>query len=236
MILRNEYEFLPISRLDSRFGRKYRTVCGDLPSVTTILSKCKSEEDKASLDRWRLSVGEDEAKRILKESSDIGTLIHKHLECVITDTPRPSGNNLIHKQGKRFSDVIITNGFKNISHFVGCEVPLFYPYLYAGTCDAIGYYNGKLAIIDFKNSRGIKKTEHIKSYYHQLAAYVLAFNTLYNENIDKAVIMMVVRGDKNKDDSGKYLEWILEGEELKQAQDEWIEMVTRFYEMEETVK
>lgn len=225
-----EYEFLPIQRIDGNGGRKYKTICGSLPSVTTILSTCKSEEEKQSLQKWKNIVGDIEATRILKESSDIGTLIHKHLECYILGEDRPSGTNLIRKQSKELSDVIISNGFCNISHFVGCEAPLFYPELYAGTCDAIGYHNGELAIIDFKNSRGLKKIEYIQSYFLQLAAYVLAFNAMFNENIKKAVIMMAIRGDKDPNDYGKYQEWVLEGDEMVLAQNQWIEMVGKYYQ------
>ncbi len=61
-------------------SRVYNVNGENLPSVTTILKATESEDKKESLKRWRLKIGDDEAERILKESSARGTRMHKHLE------------------------------------------------------------------------------------------------------------------------------------------------------------
>ena len=51
-----------------------------LPSVTTILQATQSEEKKASLQRWKAKVGENEAERVKNEAASRGTAMHKFLE------------------------------------------------------------------------------------------------------------------------------------------------------------
>ena len=46
-----------------------------LPSVTTILSATESEEKKASLARWRQSVGQKQSEIISREASSRGIKI-----------------------------------------------------------------------------------------------------------------------------------------------------------------
>ena len=59
-------------------GKRHYSLDGsNLPSVTTILSATKSEEDKAALAAWKERVGKLEADRIKKEASSRGlSLIH----------------------------------------------------------------------------------------------------------------------------------------------------------------
>ena len=62
-------------------GKRHYSLDGsNLPSVTTILSATKSEEDKAALAAWRERVGKVEADRIKKEASSRGSSIHKFIE------------------------------------------------------------------------------------------------------------------------------------------------------------
>ena len=49
-----------------------------LPSVTTILSATKSEEEKAAIKNWR--IGLSEANRIKTEASSRGTSMHSYIE------------------------------------------------------------------------------------------------------------------------------------------------------------
>ena len=60
--------------------RKYSLGEEKLPSVTTILSATKSEEEKAALANWRQRVGFKEANRIKTEASSRGTSMHSYIE------------------------------------------------------------------------------------------------------------------------------------------------------------
>jgi hypothetical protein len=65
----------------------------------------------------------------------------------------------------------------------GSEVSLYYEELYAGTTDLVGVYKGEPAIMDFKQSRRLKKKEWVDDYYLQLVAYAEAHNKQYGTNI-----------------------------------------------------
>jgi hypothetical protein len=229
-MLVSKFAYPELTRIDSsEEGRKYNTPSGILPSVTTILSATKSAQKIKALEMWRENIGNKEADRILMESSNIGTIIHKHVERFSLGEERPSGTNLIHVNARKLADVLIEKGMSNVSEIYGVEIPLYYPSLYAGTTDCVGLHKGELAIIDFKNSRKVKKEEYVEDYKTQLVAYAEAHNMVYGTNIKKGVIMMVVRGDTVASDFGKYQEWVLEGEEFKKHQEIWAKAVDKYY-------
>ena len=151
MQISNTYTFPVLNRIDSDSGRKYVTPEGEhLPSVTTILSATK--ENEIGLIKWRERVGEDEANRIVKESTDIGTALHSNLENhLLTNTP-PTGSVLV----KLMTKLVIDKGLTNVSTVWGLESPLYAKGLFAGTTDLIATYKGNLAIVDYKNSKTIK--------------------------------------------------------------------------------
>jgi hypothetical protein len=230
MLLVPKFPYPEIKRIESDTdGRKYDTPSGILPSVTSILSKTKSAESTKALDNWKEWHGEKEAGRILKESGDIGTLLHKHLESYVKGEERPSGTNIIRIQAKKLADVMIEKGLVNVSEVWGVEVPLYYPSLYGGTTDMAGIHLGEEAIVDFKNSRKMKEEKYVEDYKSQLVAYAEAHNVVYGTNIRKGVIMIVVRGDTKPADFGKYQEFILEGNEYDKYKDEWFRRVEKYY-------
>ena len=61
-------------------SRHYSLDGSNLPSVTTILSATKSEEDKAAILAWKQRVGTVEAERIKKEASARGSSMHSYIE------------------------------------------------------------------------------------------------------------------------------------------------------------
>ena len=54
-----------------------------LPSVTTILSGCQSDEKRASLEAWRQRVGPKTADSAKDLAAERGTLMHRYLEAYI---------------------------------------------------------------------------------------------------------------------------------------------------------
>ena len=54
-----------------------------VPSVTTVLNKTSNKSD--SIQQWRNRVGEEEADRITKQSTDIGSMVHEALENYLND-------------------------------------------------------------------------------------------------------------------------------------------------------
>lgn len=175
-----------------------------LPSVTTILS---NTGDKTFLKEWVARVGQKKADAIRDEAAALGTLMHTHLECHLQNIPRPRGSNLIRQQAERMANVIIEKGLPGIDEVWGYEIPLYFPNTYAGTTDVLGVHKGAPAIMDYKNTRKMKKKEMIEDYFCQGTAYALAHNEVYGTDIAKVVIFMVDR-------QLEYQEFVIEGEEF----------------------
>ena len=158
-------------------GKKY-------PSITSILSSF----DKPELLKWKKRIGEKEADKITKESTNKGTKVHSLLEQYL-------------KNEKIIKDSIdvMDNFFKlkpyinNINNIHYLEAPLYSNYLkVAGRTDCIGEYNGKLSIIDFKTSRKLKKEDWIIDYFLQCTFYCIAYYELTGIKINQMVILIAV--------------------------------------------
>ena len=76
----NKFNYPRSSRSIEDGYRKYLLGDEKLPSVTTILSATKSEEEKAALANWKERVGYKEANRIKTEASTRGTSMHTYIE------------------------------------------------------------------------------------------------------------------------------------------------------------
>ena len=76
----NKFNYPKSSRSNEDGFRKYLFGDKKLPSVTSILSRTKSEEDKASLELWKKRVGYKEANRIKTEASSRGSSMHSYIE------------------------------------------------------------------------------------------------------------------------------------------------------------
>ena len=179
LVERHAYSTIERESVDGK--RLYATPDGRrVPSVTTILSQTK---DMTHLHAWRKRVGQSEAQRIATESANIGTVMHKSLERHVLGQDRTPGSNLIQQKAHEMANVIIEHGLKGVTEVWGAEINLYYPELYAGTTDLVGVYNGEPAIMDFKQSRRLKKAEWVEDYYLQLVAYAEAHNKLFGTRI-----------------------------------------------------
>jgi len=173
-------------------SRSYLTPDGEaLPSVTTILSRTK---DKTFLKEWRARVGEKQAEKIISDSSQIGTALHLYIEHYVNEHAYKDLTDIGIQAGK-MAQVIIDHddGLKKVSEVWGSEVHLYYPGKFAGTTDMVGVYDGRPAIIDFKQTNRPKKREWVQDYLMQLAAYAMAHNKLFDTEIDQGVVLMCSR-------------------------------------------
>ena len=226
-MLKETYTYSPLERVNVNGSRHYQTPGGQpLPSVTTVLSALK---DKTQLHEWRKRVGDEEADRIMRLATGIGTQVHLHLEKFILEENRPEGTNLIHQMAKELSDIVIREGLSSVDEVWGTEVPLYYPGLYAGTTDCVGVYKGKPAIIDFKTTRKPKKRAWIDDYFLQGAAYAAAHNELYGTDI-KTIVIMMIGWDAEADNLGNYQEFVVEGAEFEQYSLEWAGKVQEYFD------
>ena len=74
----NKFNYPKSSRSIEDGLRKYLFGDEKLPSVTSILSQTKSEEEKAALANWKERVGRKEANKIKIEASKRGTSMQKY--------------------------------------------------------------------------------------------------------------------------------------------------------------
>ena len=195
-----------------------------LPSVTTILNATKSEEQKASLERWRQKVGAKEADQISRQALNRGSIMHEYLEKFLLGKLNLDllGDNSIERQ---MADQIIENGLRNhVSEVWGVESTLYYPKKYAGATDLLCILDGKETVVDFKNSSKPRKDEWNHDYYLQLGAYSLAHNFVYGTNINQGVILLCTK-------DLMFQRFIIDSEKLKDYQNKFLERVEMYYNM-----
>ena len=186
----NKFNYPLLERVDTEIGRHYLDSNNDpVPSVTTVLSGTSTS--KSGIDQWRQRVGDIEADRVIKQSTDIGTAVHEAIENYLNkhewDNFGQDSDQLI---AKNITNKFITDGLNGIDEVWGLEVGLILDKLYAGTADCVGIYNGVPTLIDFKTAKRIKKREWIEDYFLQGCAYANAHNVMFNTNIQQVVIQI----------------------------------------------
>ena len=192
-MITNKYKYPELKRIENTLGRFYiDPENNEVPSVTTVLDNMSDK--KSSLREWRNRVGDIEADRVMKEATDIGTMVHLSLENHLNGIDEDIfTDNSLGNMAKRMSKKLIDDALVNISEVYGLEVHLVLNKLYAGTADCIGVIDGKDTIIDFKTSKRIKKKEWIDDYFLQGCAYANAHNVMFDTNISQVAILMVDR-------------------------------------------
>ena len=224
MKLVHKYEY-PTSTRAAIDGLRHYNIDGSsdkLPSVTTVLGQTQTSDKAASLQRWRDKVGNETARKITQEAAARGTSMHLYLEkyCLgegyldMTDV----GN-----VAKHMAEKIVDKGIDNrLTEIYGNEAVLYYPGLYAGSCDLIGELDGQITIIDFKQTNKPKQREWIGDYFLQMAAYGMAHDAVYDTTIEKGVILMC-----SKD--LYYQEFVIEGKEYRSAKHGFLRRLDQFY-------
>ena len=170
--------------------RFYVTPQGKLPSITTVLSILSRDAIK----KWRERVGEAEANKISTKASRRGTSVHEMCEHYI--------NNDLDAKKYLPNDRETFNSLKpvldeHLNNVYAQEVPLWSEYLgVAGRVDCIAEWDGKIAVIDFKTSRKLKKKEYISNYFQQCAAYAVMWEERTGIPINKIVVVIAVDGEE----------------------------------------
>ena len=176
-MISNKYQYPTLERVDLDRGRHYIDSTGiPVPSVTTILSGTSS---KKGIEEWKKRVGEKEAERVVKESTDIGSAVHEAIEEYLNgnewDNFSEKRTDLI---ARSITNKFVTDGLNSIDEAWGLEVGLILDGLYAGTADCVGLVKGVPSIIDFKTAKRIKRREWIEDYFLQGCAYANAHNVM----------------------------------------------------------
>lgn len=186
---------LPTEELDGK--RHYKTPANQLyPSITTVLSGTK---DTSFLVEWRKRVGEEEAKKITANSARRGTGLHSIAENYLEGNQTwfdqqasklPHESVLLWRQIQPLID-------RHVTHLYGTEVPLYSDACQvAGRVDCIAKCDGIPTIVDFKNSRKLKRKEWIEDYFIQITAYAIMHFDLTGIMIPEGRIWIAVEGEQ----------------------------------------
>ena len=223
--INNQFTYPKSTRSIYNGSRHYMIDGERLPSVTNILQKTKSLEDKEALERWKKENKDSDI--IMRESSNRGTLMHNYLSEMIMGK---MNGELIEEVNlpKKMAETIISNGINNyVKEVYASEECVYFPGKYAGTMDAlVGNNNNKLQIIDFKqkNSPAKREWSSIREYFTQIILYATAHNEVYGTNIQSGIILMCTP-------NLIFQKFEIEGQEFMDLQKEALERVEHYHQL-----
>jgi|TARA_R100000479_G_C6314646_1_gene175340 genome maintenance exonuclease 1 len=213
-----KYQYKHYNRFQDTDGRKYLVENIKVPSVTTILSATK---DMTQLNDWRRRVGNEEANKIMKQASTVGTEMHQVLEYSLNG--QGYYNDMEEGTKPRMMAKTILDNIK-IQEVWGNEVSLEYQNKFAGTCDLTAIAYGKPSIVDWKQANRPKREEWVEDYKLQLGAYYLAHTTNYGP-IEQGVIAICTR-------DLQYQEFRLSEADLQDYGGKFLERLERFNKLQ----
>lgn len=180
------------TRHQEGIGRFYDTPNGSFPSVTTVLG---AYGDSSWLDEWRKNIGEDKADAIVKEASDIGTHMHYLFECLLQDEKPTEPETPEQKKALAMFNSAKTKLLKMIDKVLYMEEAVWSKeFRIAGRFDLLFRdKEGKVILLDYKNTRRTKSREDIDSYRLQIAFYVKMIEETLGIKVDECKIFMVNR-------------------------------------------
>lgn len=226
----NLFEYPDLQSHTAESGKRvYYTPEGPAPSVTTILSTIPNP----GLDEWRERVGEEEANRVSKEATTIGTYMHDMLEAHVDGFPYqpPEGfdEDLMEFAREMFRAVTLF-GLKDLDEVWGVEVALYLEQLYAGRTDLVGVFKRKPSIIDYKTSKFHKKDAYLEHYKMQIAAYKMAHEEMFPEQrIEQGVLLIGQRPNAKFKKRAQLQTVIIDEEELLVYQEKWLDVLEGYY-------
>ena len=177
---------LKVETTDS--GRLYATPTGEkYKSITTVLGN----HNKQAIMEWRERVGAEEANKISTKAATRGTKVHKICEDYINNEIPELKMQMMMPDLKEMFFKIKPIIDEKLGDVYAQEQALYSHRLkIAGRVDLIGYWNGKLSVIDFKTSTKQKEESYIQNYFMQCTAYALMFSELTGQWIDDIVVLI----------------------------------------------
>lgn len=210
--------------------RVYHTPVGDAPSVTTILSSLPNPE----LDEWRERVGPEEADRISKEATTLGTYMHDMLEARLRGLEYPRDNTELETTAVEMANAIRIYGWKPLNAVWGVEVPVHFNNLYAGRTDLVGLYNSAASILDYKTSKYFKPPQHLIKYKLQTAMYAMGLEHMFGQRIDQAVLFFAIRPNPEFKRAAQSHNVVIAEEEFFQVKLDAIQVLLDYWSVRDT--
>jgi len=205
--------------------RVYYTPDGPAPSVTTILASLPNPE----LDAWRARVGDEEADRISKEATTIGSYMHDMLESYLKDEEFVRDGSELESTAAQMAKAVKLFGMRQLNEVWGIEVPLHLEDLYAGRTDLTGVYRNLPSIIDYKTSKYAKPPEHLVKYKLQMAFYALAHEYMFGQKIEQGVLLFAIRPNPERNIAAQSNVVIVGGHEFFQVKLDAIQVLIDYW-------
>ena len=151
-----------------------------LPSVTTIISRFKESSGLVHW-AWNLGIQGKDYRAERAKAADAGTLAHIMVEHRLRGEEWPGTNEVepevVEKARQGFEAYLAWERITKLELRYS-EVPLVsVSYRFGGTPDAVGEFDGKLILIDWKTSNSV-----YQDYLLQLAAYKQLWEENYPEH------------------------------------------------------
>src|SRR5210317_1513509 len=219
MKLVKKYPYKHYNRFSDTTGRKYLVDNMKVPGVRRV---GRASRVGRCLDNWRRRVGEEEADKIMRQASTIGTEMHQVLEYTLNG--QGYFNAMEEGTKPRMMAKTILDNIK-LEEIWGNEISLEYQNKYAGTCDLTAVAYGKPSIIDWKQANKPKKEEWVEEYKLQLGAYYLAHTANYGP-IEQGVISICTR-------DLQYQEFKLSEPDLKEYGEKFLEKVEQYNKLQQ---
>jgi ATP-dependent exoDNAse (exonuclease V) beta subunit len=190
------FEHVKLSELDfdlksvtTDSGRRYSTPDGKVyPSITTVLSH---STDKTHIFEWRKRIGAEAANKITAKSSSRGTKLHTICENYVLNELSDMKIQVMMPDIKDFFMQLKPLMDQHIGKVYGTEQALFSHRLrLAGRTDCIAEWDGKLSIIDYKNSIREKSESGILNYFIQGTGYAEMFEDRTGMPVEQVVVLI----------------------------------------------
>ena len=190
------FEHVKLSELDfdlksvtTDSGRRYSTPDGKVyPSITTVLSH---STDKTHIFEWRKRIGAEAANKITAKSSSRGTKLHTICENYVLNELSDMKIQMMMPDIKDFFMQLKPLMDQHMGKVYGTEQALFSHRLrLAGRTDCIAEWDGKLSIIDYKNSIREKSESGILNYFIQGTGYAEMFEDRTGMPVEQVVVLI----------------------------------------------
>jgi len=171
-----------------------------LPSVTTVMGKQPVDD---GLKDWKMQVGEQNARKIFRNSGVVGGIVHEKIEEALINKPVILSGQGIKKQLQFLKPfdvdrMYLIHGlfmgmqrfFDHINQIFAIESKLIDDDLgIGGRCDVIAEYKGVVSVIDWKTKRSKRKKEWIGKEICQAHTYGHMFEKLTGIKTSQVVIL-----------------------------------------------
>jgi genome maintenance exonuclease 1 len=147
--------------------------------------------DKTHIFEWRKRIGAEAANKITAKSSSRGTKLHTICENYVLNELSDMKIQMMMPDIKDFFMQLKPLMDQHIGKVYGTEQALFSHRLrLAGRTDCIAEWDGKLSIIDYKNSIREKSESNILNYFIQGTGYAEMFEDRTGLPVEQVVVLI----------------------------------------------